>query len=334
MLNPDTLVAARYRVVAPLGRGGMGVVYRAVHLGLGREVALKVLEPDETDEGHGHRETRFEREAKTAARLDHPGIVRVLDYGRAGANRYLAMELLDGPTLSATLSRCGRMGAATAVAAAREILAALAHAHAAGVVHRDVKPENVMFGTRDGRRRLILIDFGLARLRDDAALTARGTCVGSVSYVAPERLAGDTVDGRADLYSVGVMLYEMLAGVRPFTGTPTEVAEAHLILQPRPLRAIRPDVPAALAAVVVRAMSKSPDRRFSNASAMLAALQAALAPSRPIKAVRAASSSSRLDRPIEALPTDALPMLIPSLPRRAWSWFRFGAWRWRRASPA
>ncbi len=334
MLNPGTLVAARYRVVAPLGRGGMGVVYRALHLGLGREVALKILEPDDADRGHGDRETRFEREARTAARLDHPGIVRVLDYGRAGANRYLAMELLDGPTLAATLSRCGRMGPHLAVAAAVEILEALAHAHAAGVVHRDVKPENVMFGTRDGRRRLILIDFGLARLRDDAALTARGMCVGSVSYVAPERLAGDVVDGRADLYSIGVMLYEMLAGVRPFAGTPAEVAEAHLVVQPRPLRAIRPDLPAALAAVVVKAMAKSPERRFGDAAAMIAALQAALAPSGSVKTrrtatLRAASSSSGLQRS-----TEALPLLIPSLPRRAWVWFRFGAWRWRRASPA
>jgi serine/threonine protein kinase len=324
MLNPGMLIAARYRLVAELGRGGMGVVYRAVHLGLDREVALKILEPDEGPD----REARFEREARTAARLDHPGIVRVLDYGRADEQRYLAMELLEGPTLATAIARSGRMGVAAAVAAAGELLAALAHAHAAGVVHRDVKPENVMFGTRDGRRRLILIDFGLARLRDDAALTARGTCVGSVSYVAPERLAGDVVDGRADLYSVGVMLYEMLAGVKPFTGTPTEVAEAHLIQQPRPLRAVRPDVPAALAAVVVRAMSKSPERRFADAATMLAALQAAIAPSRPI-AVRAASSSSLVRRS-----TEALPLLVPSLPRRAWVWFRFGAWRWRRASPA
>jgi serine/threonine-protein kinase len=317
MLAPGMIVASRYRVLGLLGRGGMGAVYRAVHEGLGRDVAVKVLDLATTIPDA---EARFEREARTAARLDHPGIVRVLDYGRDRGSPFLAMELLDGPTLHTEMGRAGRMGVTRAAQAIGEVLVALGHAHDRGVLHRDVKPENAMFSRREGARRLVLIDFGLARLRDEATLTGQGRVFGSVSYVAPERLASEDVDCRADLYSVGVMLYEMLAGVRPFVGmTPLEVARKHVSAVARPLRAIRPDVTAAVDAVVVRAMAKRPERRFQTAWEMLDALEEATA-----------RGSREMEPPADEMSTIAIPRMIDSAPRRLWARLAYGAWRWRK----
>jgi serine/threonine-protein kinase len=305
----------------------MGVVYRAEHLALRRQVALKLLEPGAVpDAGGVELAARFEREARAVARLDHPGCVRVLDHGRTvDRQMYLAMELLDGATLAATLRDEGTLSETRAVRIARELLRALAHAHRAGVLHRDVKPANVMWTTRDGAPRLVLIDFGLARLADDALITGAGICMGSPGYLAPERLLGRSYDARADLYAIGVMLYEMLAGARPFLGfDDREIIRGHLERPPRPLRAIRPDVSAALDAVIVRALAKDPARRFADAEDMLAALDA-------LPARRAVEYAVKLTMRAEEDTTCAIVELAaprPSLARRAWSWLRYGAWRW------
>ena len=297
----------------------MGTVYRAAHLGLGKEVALKVLGVATRDFA-----ARFAREARAIARLDHPGCVRVLDHGEDAAGaQYIAMELLDGPTLAAALT-AGPFTAARAIHVGKSLLAALAHAHAHGVIHRDVKPANVMFGGPTGAR-VVLIDFGLASLRDAPSLTGAGLCLGSPSYVAPERLLGHAHDARADLYAVGVLLYEMLAGVRPFVGaSPQEVMRRALDRPPRPLRAIRRDLSPALDAVVRRALAKDPARRFTDAEEMLSALEDV-----PFADAQAALATHAADDELE--PTAALAHLTlyrPSWWSRLWSYLRYGGWRW------
>ncbi len=321
-LAPHTIFGWRYKIVSLLGRGGMGHVYRAEHLGLRKEVALKVIGAEFLSDI----ETRFEREARATARLAHPGCVRILDYGRTSDRRqYIAMELIDGPTLASELQAGARFTVARAVRIGRDLLTALAHAHSQGVLHRDVKPENVMFSHNGGAPRTVLIDFGLARLCDDGPLTAAGICVGSPSYLAPERLLGRLYDARADLYSVGVVLYEMLAGTRPFTGdSPREILRCHLERPARPLRACRRDVSPALENVVLRALAKEPARRYSDAEEMLAALEDI--PVLEQLAVQRACAARAEEAPTTAFAE--LQPCSPSLPRRIWSWIRYGAWRW------
>ncbi len=319
-LSAGTVFADRYEIVAPLGRGGMGTVYRAVHRGLCKHIALKVL--DGTDH-----EARFDREARAIARLDHPSCVRILDCGRDEADwrPYIAMELLEGPTLAKIVRDEGQLSTGRAVAIARNLLTALAHAHAQGVLHRDLKPENVIVVRKGGAPRAVLIDFGLAHVLDEAGLTARGMCIGSPSYLAPERLAGSMYDARADLYGVGVLLYEMLAGEKPFTGASTEEILLRCRERPaRPLRAIRRDVSRALERVVIRAMAKDPARRFADAEEMLAALEDV-----PVLDELAERTVTHVRE--EQATTMAIAMLdIRRASRwaRLWSWLRFGRWRW------
>jgi serine/threonine-protein kinase len=252
-------------------------VWSAEHVGLERPVALKLLD---RALGDPDGERRFEREARAAARLDHAGCVRVLDHGRAvDGQLYLAMDLLEGPTLAQWLRAAGALPVAAALELARELLGALGYAHGHGVLHRDVKPENVMLARRGRSTRVVLIDFGLARLRDEAGITRQGTCVGSPSYVAPERLLGDDGDERADLYAVGLVLWECLAGRRPFgDGAPLEIAARQVQDPVPPLGASRPDVPRALEIAIARALVKDPKGRFASAGEMLAALDAACRP--------------------------------------------------------
>ncbi len=268
-LPPSTIIASRYELLSLLGTGGMARVYRARHRLLDRQVALKLLPSDELDTG----EQRFLREARNAALLDHPGCIRVHDYGATDdGNRFIVMELIDGPTLLQELERAGAMPPRRALGLICELLDALAHAHSRGVLHRDIKPANVMRAHDGGGSRVVLIDFGLSRLHDDAPLTLAGSCVGSPSYLAPERLLRQPYDARADLYGVGVLLYELLAGRRPFTAqTPLELARQHVSQMPQPLDEVRPGLPAALVALVHRALAKHPEARHESAYEMLAA---------------------------------------------------------------
>jgi len=329
MASPGSIYGLRYRILSILGRGGMATVYRARDRWLGRDVALKLLPPQIVE---GELGARFDREAKNGARLEHPGCVRVLDYGAsADGGRFLAMELVPGPTLRALLDQRRRLPADEAADIGRQILAALGHAHRRGVLHRDLKPENVMFAGDGAERRVVLIDFGLSRLRDDAPLTAVGTCVGSPSYLAPERLLADHYDGRADLYAVAVMLYEMIAGEKLFGHAGAiEIARRQIQESPRPLVLLAPDTPPALAAIIHRALAKDAGQRPVDADQMLAELDRAartVAPA-PLPAPAAAAAEHR--EPSTLLHLAALRP--PSWLRRAWAWLRFGRWRWREPS--
>ncbi|HEX5058867.1 MAG TPA: serine/threonine-protein kinase [Kofleriaceae bacterium] len=334
-LAAGTIFAERYEILATQGRGGMGYVYRARHLGLAKNVALKVLATSKLDY-----EERFAREARAVARLDHPGCVRVLDHGRADGAQYIAMELIDGETLGTVLQR-GRFTKAHALDIARQLLHALAHAHAQGVIHRDIKPENIMLtplrhqtggaglSAGPGGKRAVLIDFGLATVRNELPLTGAGMCVGSPSYVAPERLLGRPHDTRTDLYAVGVVLYEMIAGVKPFNGTsPEHTMRLALHRPPRPLRAFRRDIPAVLDRVIRRALQKDPGRRFQDAEEMLLALNDVPTDEEIAERIAAAEREEQ-DEAAATIAIARLEIREPSLLSRIWTWLRYGGWRWR-----
>jgi serine/threonine-protein kinase len=320
---PGTIFAGRYEILGHLGRGGMGSVYRAVHVGMRKEVALKILGASKITDG----EARFEREARAIAKLDHASCVRILDYGRTKRHQFIAMQLLEGPTLASVLKTGGPLSTARAVQMTRNLLSALVHAHDRRVLHRDIKPENVMI-IGEGLR-AVLIDFGLAHLIDDAPLTARGMCFGSPSYLAPERFDGAPHDARADLYAVGVMLYEMLAGVRPFVGANVgEILHECRTRPPRPLRAIRSDVSPVLEAVIVRALAKDPARRFATAEDMLAALEDVPV----LEELALIANSAAREEAATTLVNAKLVVERPSLWARIWARLRFGRWRWRAAT--
>jgi serine/threonine-protein kinase len=228
MMIPEKLVGQHlgpYQIEEILGSGGMAVVYRALGAE-GQAVALKVLFPPPGAENELR--LRFEREARTAARLRHPGIVPVLEAGQAEGCAYLAMPFIKGQTLAARLTEQlpQPLDEATAADIAWQMADALDYAHRQGVVHRDVKPSNIML-TPEGRA--MLTDFGVAQALDDSSLTRTGLTVGTPAYMAPEQVSGDqTVDGRADLYSLGIVLYQMVTGRTPFRGSTPHVLHAHL----------------------------------------------------------------------------------------------------------
>ena len=234
---------------------------------LGRNVALKLL-----NERHAADEQfveRFRREAQSAAGLNHPNIVSIFDRGYAEGTYYIAMEYLEGRTLKELLVRNGPTPIPVSIEYARQILGALAFAHRNGIVHRDIKPHNIVVGS-DGR--LKVTDFGIAR-SGASQMTEAGSIVGTAQYLSPEQARGASVDPRSDLYSLGIVLYEMLTGHVPFTGdTPVEIAMKHLSLAPEPPSALRPEVPHNLDAVVMRALAKDPDQRYGSAEEMDAEL--------------------------------------------------------------
>jgi tRNA A-37 threonylcarbamoyl transferase component Bud32/tetratricopeptide (TPR) repeat protein len=283
------LIAERYRVLSPLGRGGMGAVYRVEHVMLKKELALKFLHPElgRLDEVA----RRFEREAEAAARLDHPNIIAVTDFGRtADGMLFLVMELLQGQSLTELIrpNGAGRpLPVERALHIVRQILRALEHAHASGIVHRDLKPDNVMLIARDGDEDVVkLLDFGIAKMIAPAdgepgqALTQAGVVFGTPEYLSPEQAMGEDADQRADLYSAGIVLYEMLTGKRPFDA-PSKVAivSMHLTQKAMPVTESAPDVPKWLERVVERAMMKKRDERYASAGEFLGALDGSL-PSR------------------------------------------------------
>src|SRR4026209_1949104 len=262
-----TVFDGRYRIIRKLGAGGMADVYLAEDQELGRRVAIKIL-----NDRHAADDSfveRFRREAKNAAGLSHPNIVSIYDRGEAEGTYYIAMEFLDGRSLKELIVGRGPAPVKIAIDYARQILAAVGAAHRHGIVHRDIKPHNVLVG---GEGRLKVTDFGIAR-SGASQMTEVGSIIGTAQYLSPEQARGSPVDQRSDVYSVGVVLDEMPPGTVPFTGdTPLEIAMKHLSEVPVPPSELRDDVPADLDLVVLRALAKDPEDRYQTAEEMNADL--------------------------------------------------------------
>jgi eukaryotic-like serine/threonine-protein kinase len=263
------LIDGRYRVVRKIGAGGMADVYLARDETLGRQVAVKVLLPRFADDRLFVE--RFRREAQAAAGLNHPNIVNIYDRGQIGSTYYIVMEYLRGETLKDYVRRHGRLAARDAIGIALELLAALQYAHEHHVVHRDIKSQNIML---DEHGRARVTDFGIARA-GDSSMTEVGSVLGTAQYLSPEQAKGQPADERSDLYSIGVVLYEMLTGRVPFKGdTAVSVALKHVNeLPPEPI-ALAADLPPSLNRVVLKALAKNPDRRYNSAAQFASDLRA------------------------------------------------------------
>lgn len=275
-VSPGDVIGERYRIVEPIGEGAMGTVFRVEHTEIGTPMALKLLKPELLMVPSI--EERFNREARSAATLDDPHIVRVTDFGRTpDGNLFMVMELLDGVPLGAAAAQ--GLSQRELVELVAEVLSALETAHEQGVVHRDLKPDNIMLVERRGRRTVKILDFGLAKITEagpgEAALTQAGMVFGTPRYMSPEQASGEPVDGRSDLYAVGVILYELFSRGPLFDGnTIAEILTKHITRPPPPFElAAEEGVDAAqLQAVIFRALEKEPSARFQTARAFRAAL--------------------------------------------------------------
>jgi len=258
-----------YRLLAELGAGGMATVYQAQDTRTGRAVAIKVLDT-RLARDPVYLE-RFRREAATARKLSSPHIVKVLDYGAAGETHFLVMEYVAGVTLQQYLQTHGALPVGQAVDIAAQVSEALVVAHRHGIVHRDIKPQNIML-TADGTAQVT--DFGIARVEGAGTITLTGAFIGTLHYVSPEQAQGYRVDIRSDIYSLGVVLYQMLTGVAPFQAdTPWVLMHQHVETPPMPVRQLRADVPPAVEALVLRCLAKQPDARYQTPGELLQALR-------------------------------------------------------------
>lgn len=296
LLALQEAVAGRYAVERELGRGGMGIVFLARDIALDRLVAIKLLPPalaTSTD-----RRARFLREARTAARLSHPNIVPIHSVEESDGLVFFVMGYIAGETLGGRIRRLGRLPAAEVSAVMREVAWALAYAHRQGVVHRDVKPENILLEREGGRA--MVTDFGIAHVAGDAADTPAGQVVGTARAVSPEQAAGEPVDGRSDLYSLGVTAFLAATGQWPFEGeSAAAVLAQHLTQPPPPVLGLRPDLPAPLAHAIERCLAKAPEDRFASGEELAAALGTTL----PILAATPAPVA-RAARELHELGTD------------------------------
>jgi hypothetical protein len=324
---------AGYRIETAIGRGGMGVVYRAEQIRLGRKVALKLLAP-ELAENAGFR-ARFEHESRLAAALDHPNIVPLYEAGEADGLLFISMRYVEGTDLRALLNKNGRIEPQRALDIAAQVAGALDAAHARGLVHRDVKPGNILIapGAAAGApEHCYLTDFGLTKdTSSPVELTATGTFVGTIDYIAPEQIEGSAPDGRGDQYALACVLFECLTGHPPFVRDQEIVVMwAHLQDEPPAVTADRPDLPQALDAVIARAMAKAPAERFPSCTAMVDAARATLepaaaagtatpAPVRPAAVTRVGAAAPPLAAPPLAAPPlagppPARPTVAPARP--------------------
>src|SRR6266550_589050 len=303
--GPDlpTVLAERYQLDRSLGNGGMGEVFEATDLTLHRSVAVKLLSPSLVQDEPAR--ARFLREARALARVNSPHVVAVYDAGEDDERPYLVMELVEGTTLERELERAGRLEPRRAVAIAKDIASGLASAHEQGIVHRDVKPSNVFLTPSDAAK---IGDFGIARLeRPDATLTLTGQTFGSPPYMAPEQATGGKVDARADLYSLGCVLFQMLAGRRPFSGDDAvSLVYQHVHRTPPRVDSIDPAVPAELGTLVAGLMAKDPDDRPGSAEEVRRALGSV--PTEPVA-------------PVTASATAVLPRRTQELERRRKPWW-------------
>ena len=291
-LDPGTVIEGRYRITGVLGEGGVGVVYSAADLRLPREVAIKVLQGRFAD--HASLRGRFDREARALAGLAHPNIVQVSDYGTIDGKPFVVMEKLEGRTLRELIDR-GPIDPDRALAITRQLLRGLSYAHSHGLVHRDIKPGNIFLQRIDANTDLVkILDFGFAKFisgkeaADDPNLSQEGIVFGTPSYLAPEQATGATTGAQVDIYSTGVVLFEMLAGKKPFEGSLLDVVRAHLTARVPKISTVnrmRRETPD-LRRLLERAMAKRPEDRFHNASTFLHAIDALPRPAIHVRARR------------------------------------------------
>lgn len=262
-------LGGRYEIVSRVGGGGMAVVYKAKDLLLNRYVAIKILSEALSNDSEFIR--RFSREAQSAAALSHPNVVNVYDVGRDGFTHYIVMELVDGPTLKQYIQERGPLPVQEAAAIAVQICDGLAHAHENQIVHRDIKPHNILLGSNG---RVKVTDFGIARAASSSTITQTGSVMGSVHYFSPEQARGGVIGEKSDLYSLGIVMYEMLTGQLPFDGdSAISIALKHLQEHPQDPRELNPNIPDEVADLVIRALDKDPNNRFASAREMMKAIQ-------------------------------------------------------------
>jgi len=265
------LRVASYELSALLGRGAMSEVYSAQDLTTAGTVAVKMLPPELATQPESL--LRFQREADALRQLNHPSIVRMISSGMSDGQHYLAMEWIDGETLLTRMNQTPPLTVRESLVIIAEIASALDASHAAGIVHRDVKPSNILLRRTDQAVRAVLTDFGIVKLMNDKTLSSRESFVGTPYYVAPEQITtSTTIDHRADIYGLGLVAYQLLVGRHPFKMSRAAVVFAHLNQPPPDPRSINPDLPISTSEALLKALAKSPNNRFNSAGAFAAAL--------------------------------------------------------------
>jgi eukaryotic-like serine/threonine-protein kinase len=303
-----TTLSGRYRLEAKLGSGGMSTVYLACDETLDRQVAVKVMHREMSEQED--QLERFRQEARAVAKLSHPNVVSVIDAGEDGGHPYIVFEYVEGETLKQRIARVGALGTQDAVAYAIEVARGLSVAHARNMVHRDIKPQNVLI---DSEGRAKLTDFGISRQLEQDGMTATGRVLGTTDYVSPEQAMGRVVDPRSDIYSLGVVLYEMLLGQVPFQAeSQVGVAMKHVNEELPDVQRRRPELSAAVALVVERSTAKDPGERYQQIGEMIDDLSTAL----EVEAARAGSTTGEATSVLEAVP----PPKRKLSSRARWSW--------------
>src|SRR3954452_18156603 len=303
-----TVLSGRYRLEAKLGSGGMSTVYLARDQTLDRQVAVKVMHREMSEQKE--QLERFRQEARAVAKVSHPKLVSVIDAGEDGGHPYIVFEYVEGETLKQRIGREGALDPQEAIAYAIEIARGLSVAHGRRMVHRDIKPQNILI---DAEGRAKLTDFGISRQLEQDGMTATGRVLGTTDYVAPEQAMGRGADPRSDIYSLGVVLYEMLVGQVPFQAdSQVGVAMKHVNEELPDVQPRRPELSAAAALVVERATAKDPNERYQNVAEMIDDLETAL----EVEAARAGSTTGEATSILDAVPAPKRKLSGPG----RWSW--------------
>lgn len=287
------LLGNRYRILELIGEGGMALVYKAECVLLQRTVAVKILRPQYSSDKEFV--TRFRREAQAAASLSHPNVVNIYDVGQDGGVHYIVMELIEGDNLKSLIRKEAPLPVNRALHIALQICEALRHAHDHNIIHRDIKPHNILL-TADGRVKVT--DFGIARAISAGGFTQTGVVMGSVQYFSPEQAKGQPVGPQSDLYALGCVLYEMLTGEVPFTGeSPIAIALKHIQEKPVSVKKLRPGLPPGAVRVIEKALAKDPEERYPSAWSMIIDLRAALGIEPPEEKEERGLSDPNFNRP-------------------------------------